>query len=191
MTTYVRLHIRTHKIGSYSVIKLSKSQYINFICDITIGNISGPDNNRNRSVCKRGYRYGIKGGSWQRPLIGMLSTVRRTYFNTICLELLDTHVPLKSFKQKFASSSTWFNSEIKRAILERNLSRLRSRSTADPADLQHYRCFRNLVITLIRNSKSQYFKPPFKLPRTVWVGVWGGGERGEWQTLFHTQFGAN
>ena len=74
-----------------------------------------------------------------------------SYFNDKFLNTMNRHAPMKHKRVKYEIQPVWFSSEIKEAIDKRNKCKKNK-------DTENYRIWRNQVVKLIKQGKSNYYK---------------------------------
>ena len=74
-----------------------------------------------------------------------------SYFNHKFLNTMNRHAPMKHKLVKYEIQPVWFSSEIKEAIVKRNKCKKNK-------DTENYRIWRNQVVKLIKQGKSNYYK---------------------------------
>jgi hypothetical protein len=102
-------------------------------------------------------------------IIAVLFMERQTR-KSILLRLLDAHVPLREYIKK-SVISPWYNYDVERAIVERNIAYRVWRCRKPPADRTRYREQRRKVNYIARKLKKIYmarFLDPDQLARKLW-----------------------
>jgi hypothetical protein len=74
-----------------------------------------------------------------------------SHFNINFLNVIKQHAPEKMKRVKYDAQPVWFTSEIKEAIKKRNKYKKKR-------DSENYRHWRNMVVSLIKKGKSNYYK---------------------------------
>lgn len=82
------------------------------------------------------------------------SNIALDYFNSIILTLFNDFVPIRS--RRSSKCNKWFNNEICRAMVERDLAYRIWKRTKNQLDRDQYKRLRNNVTTLINQAKSDY-----------------------------------
>lgn len=95
-------------------------------------------------------------------------------FNRKVITLLEAHAPLKPFvsASPLTSVQPWFTSEIRRALLERDIAK--SEYSRNLVSRDHYRRLRNRATGLVRKAKYDYLQPKLHV---------GLGSKALWRNL--------
>ena len=103
------------------------------------------------------------------------------HFFQILTKMIDAHVPVKNLskKQLKSLSKPWITKGIKKSIKTRDnlLKKLQRENNCDRRSVlyNHYKLFRNRIVDLIRQSKTnyyrQYFNDNLRNSKKIWTGI--------------------
>jgi hypothetical protein len=94
-------------------------------------------------------------------------------FNSILMELMDKHAPIRTISIK-NSSAPWFTAEVKHMICIRDKARRKHLRTKDINDYETFRLLRNKTKQAIKSAKAKYFHDIFrcnKSPKEMWSHI--------------------
>lgn len=112
--------------------------------------------------------------TWNPVFTSTDVNVKIDYFNDVLLTLQNHHAPLLPVKKKTRLSSTkpWFNNEIKRAIIERDLALTALKNGR--VTRHHYTQLRNAATNLIKRAKANYLQPKLDVKlgsKAIWQNL--------------------
>lgn len=101
------------------------------------------------------------------------------YFNSVLLSLQNRHAPLQPVKRRtcLTSIKPWFNNDVKRAIIERDLAFAAYKDGLVPR--QTYKQLRNAATNLIKRAKATYLNAKLDTrlgSKTIWKNLHSIGE---------------